>query len=377
MNDDSLSPVFNLRGCEFKSVYEDSNNSKNANNNNLFDRKMNTLYKDGKIQYLDRNTFITGGKYLDNSFGVFKTPFVPVINYDDTKVTPLYFKFEFPDKVREELKKHKVKGYFIVRQKRIPTIVAQGLSIGVDNSSYIPMIKCGEEYQTEGFLTKSRLLSQTFEDRIKSTDIKECSGLLCLDANVNKMLQSTFDGSDFMLQPVGRAEGTISRKSRHYYLSNLPQSENGKVHINSPVIFVNSDVPYKYANGFSYSTRCGSGEDVSQFSFFGGISYGEENHRLVRGIYCPFLGVGGSLIDSNIYNIKIPNYSTAKMKDYFQIRGNNIAPFFAISDRYLLDNQEVEVYRGDCYTNTVTIRLNRNFVDSDVPVNEHILDNNT
>ena len=47
------------------------------------------------------------------------------------------------------------------------------------------------------------------------------------------------------------------------------------------------------------------------------------------------------------------------------------------SDRYLLDNTSVEAYRGDCYTNTVTIRLNRNFVDSDVPVNEHILDNNT
>ena len=174
MNDDSLSPVFNLRGCEFKSVYEDDK-SETIGNNNLCGRKMNTLLNDeNKIQYLDRNTFITGGKYLDNSFGVFKTPFVPVINYQNTEVTPLYFKFEFPDKVREELKKHKVKGYFIVRQKRIPTIVAQGLSIGVDNSSYIPMIKCGEEYQTEGFLTKSRLLSQTFEDRIKSTDIKEC-----------------------------------------------------------------------------------------------------------------------------------------------------------------------------------------------------------
>ena len=65
------------------------------------------------------------------------------------------------------------------------------------------------------------------------------------------------------------------------------------------------------------------------------------------------------------------------MKEYFQIRGNNTAPFFAISDRYLLDNTSVEAYRGDCYTNTVTIRFNRNFVDSDVPVNEHILDNNT
>ena len=98
-------------------------------------------------------------------------------------------------------------------------------------------------------------------------------------------------------------------------MSNLTPITESKIHINSPVVFVNSDVPYKYANGFSYSTRCGSGEDVSQFSFFGGISYGEENHKLVRGIYCPFLGVGGSLIDNNIYNIKIPNYSTAKMKD--------------------------------------------------------------
>ena len=377
MNDDSLSPVFNLRGCEFKSVYDKSNTSKTVDNNNLVGRSTNTLYKDGKIQYIDRNTFINGERYLDNSFGVFKTPFVSVVDYTNREVNPLYFKFEFKPEVIKELKKYKVKGYFIVRQKRIPTIVAQGLSIGVDNSSYIPMIKCGDRYQTEGFLTKNRLLSQTFEDRIKYTGDKECSGLLCLDANVNKVLQSTFDGSDFILQPTGVAEGTINRKNRHYWLSALTQSIENRIHISSPVVFVNSDVPYKYVNGFSFSTRCGSGEDASQFSFFGGVSYAEDNDRLIRGIYCPFLGVGGSLIDNNIYNIKIPNYSTAKMKEYFQIRGNNTAPFFAISDRYLLDNTSVEAYRGDCYTNTVTIRLNRNFVDSDVPVNEHILDNNT
>ena len=377
MNDDSLSPVFNLRGCEFKSVYDKSNTSKTVDNNNLVGRNTNTLYKDGKIQYIDRNTFINGERYLDNSFGVFKTPFVSVVDYTSREVNPLYFKFEFKPEVIKELKKYKVKGYFIVRQKRIPTIVAQGLSIGVDNSSHIPMIKCGDKYQTEGFLTKNRLLSQTFEDRIKYTGDKECSGLLCLDANVNKVLQSTFDGSDFILQPTGVAEGTINRKNRHYWLSTLTQSTENRIHISSPIVFVNSDVPYKYINGFSFSTRCGSGEDVSQFSFFGGVSYTEDNDRLIRGIYCPFLGVGGSLIDNNIYNIKIPNYSTAKMKEYFQIRGNNTAPFFAISDRYLLDNTSVEAYRGDCYTNTVTIRLNRNFVDSDVPVNEHILDNNT
>ena len=37
----------------------------------------------------------------------------------------------------------------------------------------------------------------------------------------------------------------------------------------------------------------------------------------------------------------------------------------------------VDVFRGDCYTNTVTMRLNRNFIDSEVPVNEIIMDNTT
>jgi hypothetical protein len=42
--------------------------------------------------------------------------------------------------VTNELSKHKIKGAFIVRQKRIPTILGQGLSVGVDATSYIPAI---------------------------------------------------------------------------------------------------------------------------------------------------------------------------------------------------------------------------------------------
>ena len=99
MNDDSLSPVFNLRGCELKSAYDKSNTSKTADNNNLVGRNINTLYKDGKIQYIDRNTFINGERYLDNSFGVFKTPFVSVVDYTSREVNPLYFKFEFKPEV--------------------------------------------------------------------------------------------------------------------------------------------------------------------------------------------------------------------------------------------------------------------------------------
>ena len=42
-----------------------------------------------------------------------------------------------------------------------------------------------------------------------------------------------------------------------------------------------------------------------------------------------------------------------------------------------LDKTSLNVFRGDCYTNTVTMRINRNFIDSEVPVNEIIMDDTT
>ena len=45
--------------------------------------------------------------------------------------------------------------------------------------------------------------------------------------------------------------------------------------------------------------------------------------------------------------------------------------------QFVSDQELVDVFRGDCYTNTVTMRLNRNFIDSEVPVNEIIMDNTT
>ena len=38
-----------------------------------------------------------------------------------------------------------IKGFFIVRQKRIPTTLCQGLSIGVDRTSHVPTIPIFED----------------------------------------------------------------------------------------------------------------------------------------------------------------------------------------------------------------------------------------
>ena len=77
-----------------------------------------------------------------------------------------------------------------------------------------------------------------------------------------------------------------------------------------------------------------------------------------------------TLEHKKIYDEAHKEEKSAYLKEYFKVRGNDQAPFYAISDRYSLEDLSVlDVYRGDCFTNTVTIRINRNFVDPDYPIN--------
>ena len=70
-------------------------------------------------------------------------------------------------------------------------------------------------------------------------------------------------------------------------------------------------------------------------------------------------------------------------------------PFYAISDRYNFDGlansnlvyegtdaemvavRTLVCWRGDCFINTFTYRLNRNFNDPSLPNNDKIIDKNT
>jgi len=51
---------------------------------------------------------------------------------------------------------------------------------------------------------------------------------------------------------------------------------------------------------------------------------------------------------------------------------NSSEPFYAISDRYNFDsiNEYITCWRGDCYINLFTYRLNRNFNDPSLPNND-------
>lgn len=371
MNDDSLSPVFNLRGCNFTAL-----------NQYNFNPATNPLYTDGKMNYLVRDDFLADGNYLDNSFGVFKNPNIDIIDYTNNQVKPLYYQMDLSNEVLQALPNYKVKGFFFVRQKRIPTTLCQGLSVGVDSSSYVPMLywntnsdsSKNNKYIVESFLNESKTLVQTFEPHLKYTTKKQGSGLLSVDANCIKTLQSNFDGTEFILKP-NRAVGTLNNSARHFWVS--PTGERPNVQVHASLSYVPSEVPLKYINGYGYSTKAGTQEDVSQFSFFDNREYSADNTNLIRGNFCPFIGVGTSLYDNVIYDVKIPNYTESQLKNYFSIRGKDNSIFYAISDRFDLNTTSIDVYRGDCYTSTVTIRMNRNFIDSEVPLNDTIIDPNT
>lgn len=361
MVDDSLSPVFSLRGTEFN----------NKGDSNISSTEEPIV--DGKMNYLERDAFLGNRGWLDNTFGVFKNPNVDIIHSD--KVLPLYYSIDL-SKISNILPKYGVKGYFIVRQKRIPTSLCQGLSVGIDSYSYTPLLKSGNMWFGESFVTKDGKLSTNFQKRKASVDRIECSGLLSLDAATIPTLQSTFDGSNFYITTntsAGSLE-TDDKNDRHFYVTAGSASKQTLI---AHTTYINSDTPLRYINGYSYSTKCGAAEDVSQFSFLGKRETGTTNLALIRGLYCPYLGVSTTLQDNTVYTIKIPNYSRSFIKNYFKIRQNDNSPFFAISDRMSLDEKSLDVFRGDCYTNTVTMRINRNFIDSEVPVNEIIMDDTT
>jgi len=99
------------------------------------------------------------------------------------------------------------KGFFIVRQKRIPTILAQGISIGTTKKGKIPTIKATNGYLLESFLTNQsinyvigsapklgRSIYQLTKDHIK------VNALLCPEASIRKAIfGSLFNSSSFVL----------------------------------------------------------------------------------------------------------------------------------------------------------------------------------
>lgn len=167
MPNNELSPVFNIRGRHL--VYPFGSHTEVTNPDSMFygsktnDGQYNhyNIYKevDGVKErvYINSNeeTFYTldptvgtegelalDRNYFENVKGV--VSFNPI--HDTDMIFALDIRVD--DETLQELKKY-VKGYFFVRQERIPTILCQGITIGLDENACTPTIPSQGGFLTE------------------------------------------------------------------------------------------------------------------------------------------------------------------------------------------------------------------------------------
>lgn len=402
-NDDHLSPVYNLRGCKF----ETEGGYCNINYGDDYDDY--TKRNDEKIP--SSADWINSKRYL-NTKGVFKFSkrHNEILNYNAKEIRPLGIKFSIPRLMLNDLHKKNIKGFFIVRQPRIPSILCQGYSVGVDRAGFYPMLRVpdeedGHKYIVESFKNENGTLVTHAKSRLLETKNTQSSGLICVDAYCNKQLQSMFDTSEFKVERMfDQTSIDHDSKCRHYWPKSIGQS-GGEQSVTS-LIYIDPEIPQKIHQDKGFSTKAGMQEDLKYSACFDKNDPTGENAKLVRGIFTAFIGSTKKLSDGYVYNVRIKNYEESFLKEYFEIRMSNNAPYYAVSERYCITPKEDAVdysmfgdlaynmpltdfypldddialntvFRGDCFTNTVTTRLHRNFTSSSVPINDIIIDEQT
>lgn len=376
LSDNTLTDVFNVRGtkdlslgCTFKPLYDN-------------DKKRIYLSYDEQYYNLKEGN--------DNAKGVV---YIPQQDQDNI----IGIKFEVEQDVIDYLKETlKVKGFFFVRQKRIPTTLCQAYLIGVDKQSNTPVIpyKLDENntYITEGFLDKNRELGGS--DRLLGLQDLEVrtEAAICPEYDVNSSyLNNLFTGSNFIVSLRGQKE-LEKDTDYHYYVTNYNNLSDS--YRSTKILGVEDNVKLVAIGNSKFSGRAGEAEEAFRYEYVGKENVEKEAQNLIRGSYGPYIGITGLNNPNYLMDIKIPGYSTSNMDEYFEIRYHDKSPFYAISYRYdINDNiftqsyskkREVSeytnvlqlkdtLYRGDCYICQFTHRLNRNFQDPTSPTNDKIV----
>lgn len=317
-----------------------------------------------------------------NTGGIFKLPKVEIIDHINHTVNPLYFEFKFPESTLKELKNLGVEGYFFTRTKRLPISLFQGLSVGIDKESGIPMpfISSGvkTDYIAESFVDEGDYkLSDNVDKHLRKITIASTttSALLSLDPIVIPQLHSMLSWNEYNLQEEYKCSLENSSQSRKLNITSYESVIN--TNINSSLVYIEKDIPSFYINNHYFSTRAGNAESVIELSFLENRILSEKTDNLSRGIYCPIVGCNKYLNPSRIFTVK----NKVDDNGWKQTLLNNNNSYFAITNRFKLEDTTsgtlISAYRGDCFTNTVTIRINRNFIDPTFPSNDKIVDPKT
>lgn len=235
-------------------------------------------------------------------------------------------------------------------------------------------------------------------------------GILNLDSYCVNQLQSLFSANEFIVRPVGRCVNRIlgntnkekgqSRQVIQTELNSLNNSSSVKV----PLIYVPWDTPSIYYNNLHFSTRAGNAEttssieyiklycDDSDRDYYDRLHNKQGNASILRGNAVPYIGI--CKYNDDIEKVLTPNdlVNIRTVDNLYHLnniysdddlltiereilkRKNDNSPFYAISPRVKLENNNITLHGGDCFINTVTIRMQTNFIDPETQTNDSIVD---
>ena len=219
--------------------------------------------------------------------------------------------------------------------------------------------------------------------------------LLSLDPIVVAFVRNTLDGSNFNV--CDEYETTVSLDSTNsrvynYEISNVTNSSDERSVI-SKAAFIPSNTNIKMLSNYGFSNVAGNSTDASIFKYFSlphhigldstGKIYHFENSEvnlntninLIRGLFTPFVGLTTDAKPLLIQSINLKDFRSNESRETdASVRIQDNSEYYTVSDYFELNNDEHLIYRGDCFTNTVSIRMLRNFIDTTVPDSEIILD---
>lgn len=394
MKDGSLSPVYNIRGKNGIPKFEELQSAYLQSSLWKYDEGEKTR----NYIPIDEATFdVSGTSYLENAKGVLR------INTTSNSRQVYGIGVAIPTEVSEYLSTL-VQGLFIVRQKRIPTILAQAYIMPRDLEAEVPLINYGGSYIAERFIDNDRKLNESYLPRLYTvSDMarvnRSAKIAICPEFDVRQSyFNHLFTGTEYVVRKADMQPSitTLNRdiyNDRHYYIDNY-FGRREEQFSRAKIVGVGDNVPIVAVEDYNFRGRAGEAEEGFRFRYIESKNKSKEAVNLIRGAYSPYLGIIGDQVTvGSIINIYIPGYSEAQMPTYFNTRYEDNSPYYAVSNRLSLSNLDsllslqkvgdslyayiVPCYRGDCYICNFTHRLNRNFQDPSAPTNDEVVDENT
>ena len=408
-NNNQLSPVFNVQGYDTQSI---------SYTTVLQHELLGYKSENGSVIYelpeFEPDNYLFNKDIMSNSKGVVKTPtcndisktfkvrfnlksLETYIQYTNDLVNNerLIYKNSTGYDIQKFLsEKHGIKGFFFVRQKRIPTVIAQGLVIGLTTKDFgsIPILADGDYiWKTKSFLSKGRLVlpsggTITTSNEPDITRVVE-QALLVPDAELQEATYNQlFTSQEFALQKQANCTFTVQDDDCWWEYNTL----QGISKTYRPEIVKLTAVPKDTTiktNGVDYfSTLAGTAEEAFKTEDIKNI-WNETppqkltvSNTLIRGRWGYYVGMSSNSFNfGDIVSIKKAGFIKNPEQNLleFQDRFSDNSFYSPISTRYSIDklrnSLNFKEFGGDCFPSMFTHRMMTNFIDPELPTNDKIV----